>query len=658
MLEKSEGSGFFRPLSPPLCTASFKRLPHNDSLPNPLRSPLPPRVWRVVLVGRANVGKSSLYNRFITSTSSERDTSQQLAIVGSEPGTTRDRKESACSWGGLNLIVSDTVGVDAQFHMNEDAPIQQVDEQLTWAIQSCDLILLVVDAAEGITSVDELLARRLVYLLKEENQSGGRLEEKTEEEGNVNDEHQPSPPPIILIINKSEGSAAASCLADAYELQLGHPELVSAKTTQHGPQSISTHQRAATEAWLEGLARRYGRGVRPSLAHMQVTNDVLLPWSLEKKQIINSQQEESQMIEEEAQANAKNEMEATKEDDDKEEQEPLVDMHEAKEDLEIKEEVAESSDEKREGSNGEGFNEQPIIRVTFIGRPNAGKSSLINSILKDDRLSVSEVPGTTTDSVRLDFTFKKQQFTLTDTAGVCRGWRMRGDDLLQHASMQTLRNICQADVCVLCLDASRIEDRGHISSNDLSLANLASEREGRCLVVCVTKWDLVEPKKQASLRSLILERVRTGIGHLKSCPVVFTSATQAHNLDVLMNKIRLLFNQWGSRVPTPLLNAWLLEYTARWPPPWRLGSQCQVKYITQARISPPTFVAWSNVYAHFPLHYKRQLINAIREQFNMKGVPVRLILRTTAMPKPGAKLTKEEVLKWKRLGPHQRYLLG
>lgn len=296
--------------------------------------------------------------------------------------------------------------------------------------------------------------------------------------------------------------------------------------------------------------------------------------------------------------------------------------------------------------------ERPI-RLTFIGRPNAGKSSLINSILREKRLAVSAAPGTTTDSVSIDFVFKKQQMALIDTAGVTRGWKMRGDDLLQQASLQTMRNVRGADVCVLCLDASQVGETGHISSNDLSLAHLATQKEGRCLLACATKWDLVDPSKRSHVRMLLLERLQAGLGHLKSCPVVFTSAAQGHNLHVLLNKALLVYKQWCSRVPTASLNAWLQQYTARWPPPWRLGSQCQVKYITQAQARPPTFVAWSNVYARFPTHYKRQLINAIREEFGMKGIPVRLVLRTTAMPKPGTRLTKAEVLKWKRLGPHQ-----
>ena len=225
--------------------------------------------------------------------------------------------------------------------------------------------------------------------------------------------------------------------------------------------------------------------------------------------------------------------------------------------------------------------------------------------------------------------------------------------MLQQASLQTMRNIRSSDVCILCLDAARVEETGHLSSHDLSLANLATEKEGRSLVVCVTKWDLVDLSKQSYVRRLVLDRLQTGLGHLKACPVVFTSATEAQNLNTLLNKSCLVYKQWCSRVPTGTLNSWLQQYTAHWPPPWRLGSQCQVKYITQVQAKPPTFVAWSNVYAHFPTHYKRQLINAIREEFGLKGIPVRLVLRTTAMPKPGAKLTKAEALKWKRLGPHQ-----
>ncbi|KAL8434364.1 hypothetical protein ACSSS7_003224 [Eimeria intestinalis] len=178
-----------------------------------------------------------------------------------------------------------------------------------WTIESCDLILFVIDAVEGITSVDELLARHLVSILKEcHEKNKGPLSSQQQKTGEgerrgLDYKYQHlSPPPIILVLNKSEGIHAASqCLADAYDLQLGHPELVSAKTTQPGPQCISISQRAATEAWLEGLARRYGRGVRPSLAHMQITDNVLLPWSLEKKQVADEcQEKEEQLSQEEA----------------------------------------------------------------------------------------------------------------------------------------------------------------------------------------------------------------------------------------------------------------------------------------------------------------------------------------------------------------------
>lgn len=294
-----------------------------------------------------------------------------------------------------------------------------------------------------------------------------------------------------------------------------------------------------------------------------------------------------------------------------------------------------------------------MLCITFIGRPNAGKSTLVNSLLGYSRLVVSENPGTTTDSVGVEFEFKRRKILLTDTAGVTRGWRMRKDDFFHESCLQTHRNIRRAHVCVLCLDAAHVDETGAISSNDLALACRASKEEGRCLVVCVTKWDLIHPNKQEAVRSMIHERLQTGLGHLKGCPIVFTSAKNSQNLNTLLNKALMLYKRWGMRVPTPRVNAWLQEYTTRWPPPWHRGSQCHVKYITQVKAKPPTFVAWSNVYAHFPLHYQRQLVNAIREEFGMMGIPIRFVMRTTAMPKPGIKLTKAEALKWKRLGPLQ-----
>ncbi|CBZ52402.1 putative small GTP-binding protein [Neospora caninum Liverpool] len=295
-----------------------------------------------------------------------------------------------------------------------------------------------------------------------------------------------------------------------------------------------------------------------------------------------------------------------------------------------------------------------VINVAVIGRPNAGKSTLVNSLLQEERMVVDSQPGTTTDAVGTLWTFQGHPFRLIDTAGVTRGWKMRHTDLLLEAGLQTLRNIRNAQVCILCIDASLARDTGQpISSHELALAHLASEKEGRCLAVCVTKWDLVPENEREKLRREILERLQTGLGHLKGCPVVFVAAKYGQNVETLMTKIMVLYRRWNARIPTSKLNSWLREFVLRWPPPWRLGSKCQVKYVTQVKARPPTFVAWSNVYNTFPVHYLRQLTNTMREEFSLAGTPLRLILRTTAMPAPGKKLSRADVLKWKRLGPKQ-----
>ncbi|PFH34583.1 ribosome biogenesis GTPase Der protein [Besnoitia besnoiti] len=297
---------------------------------------------------------------------------------------------------------------------------------------------------------------------------------------------------------------------------------------------------------------------------------------------------------------------------------------------------------------------EDVINVAIIGRPNVGKSTLVNALLQEERMVVDNRPGTTTDAVGTAWKFQGHPFRLIDTAGVTRGWKMRHTDLLLEAGLQTLRNIRNSQVCILCIDASTAAETGQpISSHELALAHLASEKEGRCLAVCVTKWDLIAENEREKLRREILVRLQTGLGHLKGCPVVFVAAKHGQNLETLMTKIMVLYRRWNARIPTSKLNSWLREFILRWPPPWRLGSKCQVKYMTQVKSRPPTFVAWSNVYNTFPVHYLRQLTNTMREEFSLAGTPLRLILRTTAMPTPGKKLSRAEVLKWKRLGPKQ-----
>ncbi|OEH76278.1 small GTP-binding [Cyclospora cayetanensis] len=634
---------------------------------------------------------------------------QHLALVGPEPGTTRDRREALCSWRGLQVLLVDTAGYEAEFEDKNSSTLQQTNQQVSQALEDADLIMFLVDAKEGVTPTDELFARRLRSLLEKRQAAEAEAPKTHKHPDTTLNGCRRWPPEIILVLSKAEGTGVADCMADVYDLQLGHPVLVSTRTNQgldalhervlsaikeqqerHRCLSAAPEQQdgtaltgyaaspregppggsAAAEAWLEGLARRYGRGEHPALAHNEAPQGFPhLPWSL-KKVTCETKEKTAQEETEEGLF-----LDPTKEPAREGEQEmPDTHTHQGNSELwpsaeleaeasagpaecpeappECLDQVAENLF-KADGVRDLNATIEEPIRLTFIGRPNAGKSSLINSILKENRLTASATPGTTTDSVCINFCFKKQKMVLTDTAGVTRGWKMRGDDLLQQASLQTMRNIRSADVCILCLDASRIQATGQISSHDLSLANLATEKEGRCMLVCVTKWDLVEDNNKDYVRSLILERLQTGLGHLKACPVVFTSSKQSQNLNSLLNKARSVYKPWCSRVPTGVLNEWLQDYTARWPPPWRLGSQCQVKYITQTQAKPPTFVAWSNVYAHFPTHYKRQLINAIREEFGLNGIPVRLVLRTTAMPKPGAKLTKAEALKWKRLGPHQ-----
>ncbi|KAF8820375.1 ribosome biogenesis GTPase Der protein, partial [Cardiosporidium cionae] len=208
-------------------------------------------------------------------------------------------------------------------------------------------------------------------------------------------------------------------------------------------------------------------------------------------------------------------------------------------------------------------------------------------------------------------------------------------------------------VSILCVDALLAVTGESPSPHDLTLGNIVTEKEGRCLVVAVTKWDALTEKEQKKIRLIILQRIEVGLAQVKGCPVIFTSGQNGENLNSLIRKSLLLHKRWTSRISTSKLNAWLQAYLLHFPPPWRLGSRCNLKYITQVSCCPPTFVMWTNVMGKLPLNYIRQIRNVIREEFSLQGSPIRLIVRTTAMPPKNIKLSRREQLKWRRRGPKQ-----
>lgn len=300
------------------------------------------------------------------------------------------------------------------------------------------------------------------------------------------------------------------------------------------------------------------------------------------------------------------------------------------------------------------------VKLAVVGLPGTGKSSMINALLNDERSVVNEKDGTTMDAIVSDWKFKDQDFKLIDTCGVIKGWRFPDSMMKQSAflgpGVGTRKAIRRANLVVLCLDAQKSRKMKMFSCPsdfEVSLGKYIAD-EGKCLVIAVNKWDLIPEDQQPKVREAILTRISDKFNDMKGLPVIFVSAKYNLNLSTMMTRCLALYKRWSARLPTSKINTWLKAFMLRWPPPWKGGAKRYVKYMVQTGVRPPTFVMWTNTTdGDFPPNYLRQIQNAMREEFRIGGVPMRLIMRTTLMPKPKKKLTRFDVLKWRRMGEKQ-----
>ena len=263
------------------------------------------------------------------------------------------------------------------------------------------------------------------------------------------------------------------------------------------------------------------------------------------------------------------------------------------------------------------------IRVAIVGRPNAGKSTLINHLLGEDRLLTSPEAGTTRDSIAVEIDYKGRKFRVFDTAGLRR--RSRIEEKLEKLSVaDALRAVRFAEVVVLMMDAqNRFEEQ------DLRIADLI-EREGRALVVAVNKWDLM------NARGNPIAALRADVDHflpqVKGVPIVAVSGLMGEGIDRLMKGIEEAYAVWNRRIPTSALNRWFEQAVAANPPPAVSGRRLKLNYITQTKARPPSFVVFCSRTDAVPESYLRYLVNSIRETFDMPGVPIRITLREKANP--------------------------
>lgn len=462
--------------------------------------------FTLAIVGRPNVGKSTLFNRLV---------GKRLALVDDQPGVTRDLREGEARLGDLKFTIIDTAGLE----MATDESLQGRMRLLTErAVGMADACLFLIDAREGVLPADEIFAD----ILRKRNAN------------------------VILGANKAEGKAAEAGMMEAYALGLGEPLGLSA---EHG----------------EGMAD-LAAALRPLI--------------------------------EAAQADAVSHS-------------PEVEL-----------DIAEGAEETTEYQPP---TRQKPLQIAVVGRPNAGKSTLINQIIGEDRLLTGPEAGITRDAISVVTDWDGVPTRIFDTAGMRK--KAKVQEKLEKLSVSDgLRAVKFAEVVVVLLDVNI-----PFEQQDLRIADLA-EREGRAVVIAVNKWD-TEGDKQDKLRAL-KEQFNRLLPQLKGAPLITVSALTGKGLNRLRDAILEAHEIWNRRVPTSQLNRWLVGMLEQHPPPAPQGKRIKLRYMTQAKARPPGFVVMCSHPDLLPASYSRYLVNGLREDFDMPGTPIRMFLRSQAEANP------------------------
>ena len=262
--------------------------------------------------------------------------------------------------------------------------------------------------------------------------------------------------------------------------------------------------------------------------------------------------------------------------------------------------------------------DEDIIKVAIVGKPNVGKSSLLNRILGEERTIVSDVAGTTRDAIDSYFENEWGKYCFIDTAGMRR--KSKVDDLIEkYSNMRSISAIERADVCLILIDAQE-----GVTEQDTKIAGLAHEAGKACIIV-VNKWDAVE--KQTNTMQEMVEDVRRDLSYMSYAPIVFLSALTGQRVDKIFERINAVNNASCMRITTGMLNNVLEDATARVQPPSDKGRRLKIYYITQASVKPPHFVIFCNDARLFHFSYQRYLENQIRSVFGLEGTPVRITIR-------------------------------
>ncbi len=431
----------------------------------------------VAIVGRPNVGKSTLFNRL---------TQTRQAIVDETAGTTRDRQYGKVEWCGKEFSLVDTGGWVVN---SDDIFEEEINKQVSIALEEADVILFVVDVMNGLTDLDMSIANMLRRSKKE----------------------------AIIVSNKADNFSLHNDSAEFYALGLGDPI------------NISAINGSGTGDLLDLILTKFTKNI---------------------------------------------------------EEEALED----------------------------------IPRIAIVGRPNAGKSSLVNALIGEERNIVTNIAGTTRDSIYTRFNKFNLDFYLVDTAGIRKKAKVN-EGLEYYSVIRSIRAIENSDVCVLMIDATK-----GIESQDLNIFSLIQKNK-KGLVVCVNKWDLVENKEQIVIKTF--ERaIRERLAPFTDFPIIFASAMTKQRILKVIETAKEVFERRKTRIATHKLNEVLLPIIENTPPPSNKGKYVKIKYITQLpKTQIPSFVFFCNLPQWVKEPYKRFLENRIRDNWNLSGTPINIFIR-------------------------------
>ena len=468
--------------------------------------------FTLAIVGRPNVGKSTLFNRLV---------GRKLALVDDQPGVTRDLREGAARLGDLRFTVIDSAGLEDATDDSLQGRMRRLTER---AVEMADICLFMIDARMGVMPADEVFAQ----ILRKKNAH------------------------VILAANKAEGKAADAGVYEAFGLGLGEPIRLSAE---------------------------HGEGMNELLEVLMPLADAFAEKAALEAALVAEQAPEIDV-----------DVDADDEDD-----APRVPT------------VAKP------------------LQIAVVGRPNAGKSTLINQILGEERLLTGPEAGITRDAISVVTEWGGVPTRIFDTAGMRKKARIV-DKLEKMSVSDGLRAVRFAEVVVLLLDVDI-----PFEIQDLRLADLA-EREGRAVVIAINKWDL-ETDKQEKLKEL-KEKFERLLPQLRGAPLVAVSAKTGKGVDKLQEAIIRAHTVWNRRITTAQLNRWLLGMMESHPPPAPGGRRIRMRYATQVKTRPPGFIVMTSHPDLVPESYNRYLVNGLRAAFDMPGTPIRLTLRDQSSKNP------------------------